>query len=126
MQVASIFVSILAIGSYLLWNAHLRNLYGSLFLNSLMPATSWSDAADVIDIMRWRKFRYFSEIQHFLVAESLLASIAYMVLNKKKISRKSLIWFVAIYTSAHCFSLFPCHSNSTTTTIISLTVCTFL
>ncbi|MBR2195548.1 MAG: glycosyltransferase family 39 protein [Salinivirgaceae bacterium] len=97
-QTISIIISILAIGGYILWNAHLRKLNGSLFLNSLMPAKSFDDVNSVIDIMKWRKYRYFAEIQHYLVSEAILAAIAYMILNKMKINRNSLIWFAAIYS----------------------------
>jgi hypothetical protein len=97
-QITPVVVSILAIGSYILWNAHLRNLHGSLFLNNLVPAKSFDEVNDVINTMKGRKFCYFGKIQHLLIAETLLAAIAYMILNKMKISRKSLIWFAAIYS----------------------------
>ena len=48
--------------------------------------------------MEWRKFRYFSGIQHFIVGETVLACIAYMILKRIKVSRDSLIWFTAIYS----------------------------
>lgn len=97
-QILPIAVSFIAIVGYMIWNAHLRAANGSLFLNSLMPAKSLEEARTVIDTMEWRKFRYFSEIQHFIVGETVLAAVAYIILKRIKVSRDSLIWFTAIYS----------------------------
>lgn len=97
-QIIPVIISFIAIVGYIMWNAHLRNTCGSLFLNNLMPSKNWDEASSVIDAIKDRKFRYFTEIQHLLVGEVLLASVAYMILMHKKINRSSLIWFAAIYS----------------------------
>lgn len=50
-----------------LWNIHLRQRYGSLFLASLLPVKSWDEAVNVYQNVhdRWR-FHYFLRLHHWL------------------------------------------------------------
>ncbi len=98
-QVIPIILSAIAIGGYMWWNAQLRAENGSLFLNNLRPAENKEQIDSVFDIMNWNwKFRYFSKIQHWLVAASIIAAIAYSILKHKKIHSNSLVWLAIIYS----------------------------
>lgn len=71
-------ISVSLIGGYYLYNNHLRELYGSLFLNFILPAISFAELADyfLTSIDRW-SFVYFSPIHYLLF---LVAGI-YVVVN---------------------------------------------
>ncbi|MBO7625098.1 MAG: hypothetical protein J6S82_07345 [Bacteroidales bacterium] len=85
-----------------LWNLHLRNQYGSLFLGSLLPVRSWQEASDVFQNVhdRWR-FHYFQRMQHWLYAATLIAAIVTLLFRKQKRksgqSQLSLWWLLAIW-----------------------------
>lgn len=78
-------ISVATLVAYLFWNAHLRTQHGSLFLNELVPARSADAAHDVYrHIKGYWKFRYFSQLQHWLIAVTAVAGIAVACLTGKK------------------------------------------
>ena len=85
-----------------LWNLHLRNQYGSLFLGSLLPVHSWQEASDTLQNVhdRWR-FHYFQRMQHWLYAATSIAAAVTLFFRKKKkeVGHKplSLWWLLAIW-----------------------------
>ena len=94
----SVIVTLLVIIGYMLWNAHLRAQNGSLFLNYLMPVRNWQDVRDLAEnINELWKFRYFSQLQHWVVLILVVAGIAFFIIRKKKLHRNSLFWFSTIY-----------------------------
>lgn len=84
----TLLLSVVAISGYLMWNAHLRNQYGSLFLNNLKPPRSWTDVCNVFDIIgeRW-KFRYFSAIQHWTVVVTMALVALTLLLKNSLLNR---------------------------------------
>ena len=47
-KLPSVLISVALFVAYFLWNKHLRNLYGTLFLNELLPPEDWQDAKELI------------------------------------------------------------------------------
>ena len=77
--------SIVFILSYMLYNAYLRDTYGSLFLNVLMPITSFRDLIDsTLDIFGLWKMEYFTR-WHYLLFAALCAVFGYRFIRKKHI-----------------------------------------
>ena len=64
-KLPSVLVSFAIIGAYMLWNSHLRNEYGSLFLNELMPPENIDDAKELINDAKtnW-EYQYFQKLQY--------------------------------------------------------------
>ncbi|MBO7465577.1 MAG: hypothetical protein J6T56_07010, partial [Bacteroidales bacterium] len=85
-----------------LWNLHLRNQYGSLFLGSLLPVRSWQEASDTLQNVhdRWR-FHYFQRLEHWIYAATLIAAVVTLFFRKKERksgqSQLSLWWLLAIW-----------------------------
>ena len=82
----------------MIWNMHLRAQNGSLFLNYLLPVRNWQDVREVFESINnlWM-FRYFSELQHWVVLLSVIAGITFFIIRKKKLNQSSLFWFSMIY-----------------------------
>ena len=63
-----IFLSLLFIASYYLWNLHLRTEHGTLFVNNLLPAESWMDAVGIIkSAYELWKFHYLTLIHYYIL-----------------------------------------------------------
>ncbi|MBQ4206199.1 MAG: glycosyltransferase family 39 protein [Bacteroidales bacterium] len=94
----SVIITCLFIIGYMLWNAHLRAQYGSLFLNELMPPRNWNDVDEAFESINdlW-KFRYFSQLQHWVILLLATTAIIMFFIRKKKLHRSSLLWFTMIY-----------------------------
>ena len=101
-QLWAVVLGVAAIGGYFWWNAHLRELHGSLFLNQLRPAHSWEEAREVIDYAntQWR-YVYFSHMQQVLLGVMVLLGVAATVVRRHRTAvparRLSLGWLVAIW-----------------------------
>lgn len=98
-KLPSLVVAAVAIGSYMLWNSHLRDTYGSIFLNYLLPPRKWEDVSSVFDEMHWHwRFEYFSRLQHWLVAAACVAAVVLLTVQKKwRSGTLSLGWLAAIW-----------------------------
>ena len=85
------------IGLYFLYNSYLRNHYGSLFLNKILPASNFSELKEFLATtsQRWL-FQYFS-IYHYML---LLCLILFFGLNKlvKKIAPTVLSNQLMVFT----------------------------
>ena len=85
-----------------LWNMHLRQEYGSLFLSSLLPVQDMEKARVVLQNVhdRWR-FHYFLRMQHWLYIAVAIGGIVTLILKRKKTTfrneKMSLWWFLAIW-----------------------------
>ena len=97
-KMPAVLVAAMAIVGYMLWNNHLRNEYGSLFLNSLLPPRSWDEVDWLFDYMKeqWR-FDYFSRLQHWLIAVCCLAAALLFLLKRKQGKGVSLGWLAVIW-----------------------------
>lgn len=82
---------LLAIGAYLasfLWNRHLSQDNGTVFLNTLLPPESWQDAKELFSeaYHNWA-FHYFQGLHYWLFAVLALLAIAFAIyhaITKKK------------------------------------------
>ena len=86
--------------AYYLWNSHLRNENGSLFLASILPAHNSEHALDILQDVhdRWR-FHYFQRSQHWLAVLLIVAVVVLEIMrrNPKHEGPISLWWLVAIW-----------------------------
>lgn len=92
---ASVFVA------YYLWNIHLRNEYGSLFLSSLLPASDLEQAHAVLLKARetWR-YQYFLRMDYWVIAAVVVAVVVCKVLRvRRSVSSRGLSswWLLAIW-----------------------------
>ncbi len=93
---------IVLFAAWWLWNAHLRQEYGSLFLSSLLPVKSLENARYVLQNVhdRWR-FHYFQQMQHwFFVLMAVGAVVTLMVKGKQphgEDKRLSIWWLLAFW-----------------------------
>lgn len=84
-----------------LWNSHLDQLHGTIFLNKLLPPHNLNEAGELLTSAydNWR-FDYFQRIQYLLIAALIIAAIALAIFKKQdKASGKqplSLWWLPSI------------------------------
>lgn len=79
-KLPAVLLSGAAIGGYLLWNAHLRAEYGSLFLPHLMPLQGWGDLTSI-----WKNYHYvyFSLPQLILMGALVAGACAALMANRR-------------------------------------------
>lgn len=102
-KLPSVAAAIIVILGYMLWNGHLREEYGSVFLNYLLPPRSWEDINTVFDEMHWHwRFEYFTRLQHWLVAATCIAALVLLIVRKKRSENLSLGWLSCIWWIGEC------------------------
>ena len=109
-KLPSVLISAALFIAYFLWNRHLRNLYGTLFLNELLPPTDWQDAKELIaDTYHKWTFHYFQKTQYLIFLLIALAaigvSIHQSVKNRKNTtaSKKTLsLWWLPLIEVFGC------------------------
>ena len=106
-KLPSVIISFALIVGYMFWNSHLRNEYGSLFLNELMPADNLDDALEFLNDAKnnW-EYQYFQKIHYWifvaLAALALIAGFVKLIMKLKggkegKARKKQLtIWLIPI------------------------------
>ena len=110
-KLPSVLISVALFVAYFLWNKHLRNLYGTLFLNELLPPEDWQDAKELIadTYHKWtyhyfQKFQYF--VFYFIVLSAIVVSLYQSTKNKEKnndISIKPLsLWWLPLIEVFGC------------------------
>lgn len=106
----SIGSGLLVLLSYYIYNGILRNKYGSVFLNHLLPPEDTGHAIDLLSLTyRNMLFQYFT-VAHYITFLLIICLSVYIGLKGKfsvflqaSSSYSSLFWFIAIYLLA-CFS----------------------
>ena len=98
----SVAIAIAAIGGFYLWNRHLAAEHGTLFLGYLRPPENWENVEFVFDHIRYSwKWQYFTRLQHWIVAVSLIAALVYALWRRKQkqptSAPLSLGWLAAIW-----------------------------
>ena len=101
-KIPTVLISLAVIGGYLLWNAHLRQENGTLFLNELRPPHSWEDIRSVKHNVqeRWL-YHYFSYLQHLLITLAVVAAAVFGTIRlfskKEKVTAgsKTSLWILA-------------------------------
>ena len=82
-KLPSLLVSAALFLAYFLWNRHLRNLHGTLFLNELLPPEDWQDAKELIaDTYNKWTFHYFQRLQYVVFAVLALLAFVWAVIRK--------------------------------------------
>ena len=104
-KLPSVFTSAVLFLAYFLWNRHLRNLYGTLFLNELLPPEDWQDAKELIaDTYHKWTFQYFQRSQYLLFVVLIILSAWCVFRSRRQTTENqtkqpfSLWWLAAIYT----------------------------
>jgi hypothetical protein len=84
-KLPSISVSVAIFLAYFLWNRHLRNLHGTIFLGQLVPPENWQDFTELVadTYHRWT-FHYFQRLQYLVVAALAITALVVAIVKKKK------------------------------------------
>lgn len=87
-KIAPVGISIFAILLYLLYNVFLRQKYGSLFLNHILPPKNLNHAYDIIKIVyqKWF-FQYFTKPHYITIIAIFLLSVYFIVIKKTCITK---------------------------------------
>jgi len=93
----SIFIAFLAIGCYFLYNRHLRNVFGSIFLNYALPPKSFNEFVIILKVIlkKWL-YTYFTKVHYFVFFLLILGVIAELIFKKgilKSLYRQLLVFF---------------------------------
>ena len=84
-KLPSVLISAALFLAYFLWNKHLRNLYGTIFLNELLPPEDWQDAKELIaDTYNKWSFHYFQRFQYVIFLIIILLSIGISIYQVTK------------------------------------------
>ncbi len=112
------FISILFIGLYFLYNYHLQNKYGSIFLNYALPPRNFEEFRILLKLilMKWTYF-YFTKV-HYLVFLILILATLILIFARKKalqqIHKQLLVIFSLFIAGNVIYSIlmiqqFPAH-----------------
>lgn len=109
-KLPSVLISAALFVAYFLWNKHLSDLYGTIFLNELLPPEDWQDAKELVaDTYTTWRFQYFQRAQYLVFLIIALAaigvSIYQSVKNKKEqvSSKKPLsLWWLPLIEIFGC------------------------
>jgi hypothetical protein len=101
-------IGIAAIAAYFVYNNHLRQLYGSMFLNKLLPPATFEEALDFISISASNWFFHYFTLPHYCILLVLVFSGVYLIIKKgfypaikDKIMALSIVYLFACF----CFSI---------------------
>lgn len=84
-------ISILAIMSYFLYNGYLREKYGSIFLNYLMPAKSFEEAKEILKYVydSWF-FQYFTKPHYYIFIAIVIVSVFFIAIKKIHLQKSKI------------------------------------
>lgn len=92
-KVIPVSISILALLSYFLYNGYLREKYGSIFLNYIMPPDDFQHLKEIFkSVYDLWIFQYFS-IPHYLVLLVVFLLAVYFIAKRKSAFSKEKIYF---------------------------------
>ena len=87
-KLPSVLISAALFMAYFLWNKHLRDLHGTIFLNNLVPPEDWQDAKELVaDTYHKWTFQYFQKFQYLvflLTAMAAIMTVVFQTIKKKK------------------------------------------
>lgn len=101
-KLLGILIAILVIAGYFLYNLYLRNKYGSIFLNYILPAKTFREFIQIIkEIYKNWFFQYFTLI-HYVVFGILLilAAISWVVFRLKTETSEKQVVFILLWILA--------------------------
>ena len=83
-KLPSILISAALFLAYFLWNRHLRNLHGTIFLNQLVPPDDWQDFKELVaDTYHKWTFHYFQRLQYLALAALAIAAMVITIIRKR-------------------------------------------
>ena len=90
----TIFISFLLLTSYFLYNHLLREQFGSIFLNHLLPIRSWNHFIEVVSVIKsnWI-FHYFSKGHYWIFLFIILQFLYFKFVKKIVISKLQIVAF---------------------------------
>lgn len=97
-KITPVLLSISVILFYILYNTYLRNKYGSIFLNHILPAESFQEFIDILKSIKNKWMMHYFSILHYS-ALALLSFVAFIYLICKKTSIKKEVLTVLFLTS---------------------------
>lgn len=85
-KIPAVLLSGAFIGGYMMWNTHLRTVYGSLFLPWLKPLQGWNDITTI-----WERYHYvyFSLPQLIVICALILAAVVTVIKCKRTSNDKN-------------------------------------
>ena len=95
-------LSISSILSYLLYNKHLREKHGSIFLNHILPPNSYEQAKQILKIAYDNWFLQYFTKPHYLILVFTTAISTYFILSRRSQFMKAKFYFI-IMTFAYIF-----------------------
>jgi len=95
-KIVPLSISILTLISYLLYNGYLREKYGSIFLNHILPPDSIGQAKEIIKYVydNWF-FQYFTR-PHYVIFVAIILLSAYFIAIRKSNIHKAKAYFVLL------------------------------
>ncbi len=97
---AAIGASLMMLFAYFLYNGYLRDTYGSIFLNHLMPASSYHEAKELLQMIKdhW-KWHYFPKLHYILFALVSITAVIFMIKSRFKSSKVQICFagFIIVY-----------------------------
>lgn len=82
-KILPVILSFSALGGYFLYNAYLRENYGSLFLNHLMPAKSFEEVMNVWNTVSEHWLDQYFSLFHYILLGVILAIYFYLAFKRK-------------------------------------------
>ena len=112
-KIIPVLISLASIIVIYFYNKYLREKYGSIFLNFLLPVTSIHDAIEIIKIVKhnWLT-QYFSTIHYVVLFVLVITSIIIIIAKKIKIKKEilTLLFLMFIFfCGCVCFALLMLH-----------------
>lgn len=112
------FVSILFIGLYFLYNHHLQNKYGSIFLNYALPPRNFHEFRIILKLVlkKWA-YQYFTKVHYVVFIILILATLITFLVRRKvlqQIHKQLLVIFLLFIVGNTGYSIlmiqqFPAH-----------------
>ncbi len=87
-KIITVGISILALLSYLLYNRYLREKYGSIFLNHILPPDSIGQAKEIMKYVyeNWF-FQYFTRPHYVIFVAIIVFSVYFIAIRKSNIQK---------------------------------------
>lgn len=109
-KIIPVSVSLLVLILYQLYNGYLRETYGSLFLNSLLPPKNILQAGEIIKYAtnKWG-LQYFTLLHYLIFAGSFIAALSFFIFRKAVMRKHHLsygLFLIACFTGCLIFSFF--------------------
>ena len=107
-KLPGLLVAVALFFAYFLWNKHLKNLHGTIFLNELLPPEDGQDAKELLNdaYQKW-KFHYFQRFQYvvfLLIAVSAMGFGIFKMLRKERSTsqHKLSLWWLPLIETFGC------------------------